>query len=295
MSHVLHHTTQRMGAGKKARSKDRKASKMAVAAHGEATAKAGALSPEDMRALGVFEADKGPGGAGTTVPAPPDLSTLTIGPERVREKDESERAAVNSQIALVYHTRASLPTAWKELLFALFEANMAEQYKSNWGYREGEKRSEIFAPESRYLVAVQPSSTITQKEDGEQQQQQQPQERDPGTPVGFVHLRFVLDDDEEPPVAVLYVYEIQLAPSVQRQGLGARMMAVVEAMAMKLGMKKLKLTVFKSNRAALNFYEKKLGYVVDGTSPSRNRFLTECYEILSKEVTQAGNGGSPKA
>ncbi|GAB5035067.1 n-alpha-acetyltransferase 40-like [Nannochloropsis oceanica] len=281
-----------MGAGKKARSKGRKARKVTVAAHREATIKALALSPEDMRSLGVFEADIGPCGAGATVPAPPDLSTLTIGSERLRENDQSGRAAVNSPIALVYHTRASLPTSWKELLFALFEANMEEQYKSNWGYREGEKRSEIFASESRYLVAVLPSSKMTQKEDGEQQQQQA-QTQDSGTPVGFVHLRFVLDDDEDPPVAVLYVYEIQLAPSVQRQGLGARMMAVVEAMAVKLRMKKLKLTVFKSNKAALDFYEKKLGYVVDGTSPSRNRLLTECYEILSKEVIQAGKGGKP--
>jgi ribosomal protein S18 acetylase RimI-like enzyme len=281
-----------MGAGKKARSKDRKAGKMAVAAHGEATTKALALSPAGMYALGVFDVDASPR-AGAASTAPPDLSTLTIDPTPASENDKPEPAA---PIELVYHTRASLPAAWKEPLFALFEDNMAEQYKSNWGYREGEKRNEIFASESRYLVAVQPSTTTTTKKgEGEQQEQeqeqQQQQKKDPGTPVGFVHLRFVLDDDEEPAVAVLYVYEIQLAPSVQRQGLGARMMAVVESMAVKLGMKKLKLTVFKSNRAALDFYGKKLGYVVDGTSPSQHRLMTECYEILSKEVTEVGKEG----
>lgn len=290
-----------MGAGKKARSKDRKAGKMAVAAHGEATTKALALSPDSMRALGVFDVDASAGTASAAAAtAPPDISTLTIDPTPASENDKPEPAArvTGAPIELVYHTRASLPAAWKEPLFALFEDNMAEQYKSNWGYREGEKRSEIFAPESRYLVAVQPSSTTTtnKKEEGEQpqeqeQEQQQKQKQDLGPPVGFVHLRFVLDDDEEPPVAVLYVYEIQLAPSVQRQGLGARMMAVVESMAVKLEMKKLKLTVFKSNRAALDFYGKKLGYVVDGTSPSQHRLMTECYEILSKEVVNVGKGG----
>jgi len=281
-----------MGAGKKARSKDRKAGKMAVAAHGEATTKALALSPEGMRALGVFDVDAS-AAATAAPPPPPDLSSLTLDPAPASENDKPEAAAAAAPIELVYHTRASLPAAWKEPLFALFEANMAEQYKRNWGYREGEKRSEIFAPKSRYLVAVQPSLTTTKKDDGEeeqQQQQQQQQKQDPGTPVGFVHLRFVLDDDEEPPVAVLYVYEIQLAPSVQRQGLGARMMAVVESMAVKLGMKKLKLTVFKSNKAAMDFYGKKLGYVVDGTSPSQHRLMTECYEILSKEVVNVKVG-----
>ena len=284
-----------MGAGKKARSKDRKAGKMAVAAHGEATTKALAISPEGMRALGVFDVDAS-AAATAPPPPPPDLSSLTLDPAPASENDKPEAAtAAAAPIELVYHTRASLPAAWKEPLFALFETNMAEQYKSNWGYREGEKRSEIFAPESRYLVAVQPapSSTRTTRKEGdeqEQQQQQQQQKQGPGTPVGFVHLRFVLDDDEEPPVAVLYVYEIQLAPSVQRQGLGARMMEVVESMAVKLEMKKLKLTVFKSNKAALDFYGKKLGYVVDGTSPSQHRLMTECYEILSKEVVNVKVG-----
>ena len=80
------------------------------------------------------------------------------------------------------------------------------------------------------------------------------------------------------------VYKNTLVKIAARDG----EMAAVESMAVKLGMKKLKLTVFKSNRAALDFYGKKLGYVVDGTSPSQHRLMTECYEILSKEVVNVG-------
>ena len=60
-------------------------------------------------------------------------------------------------------------------------------------------------------------------------------------------------------------------------------MALGERLARGLGMRKTKLTVFRTNAAALAFYRQKLGYVVDASSPSKWG-VDECYEILSKPL-----------
>lgn len=48
---------------------------------------------------------------------------------------------------------------------------------------------------------------------------------------------------------------------MQRVGLGGRIMSVVDHVARVAGLTKLKLTVLKSNTAAVRFYKEKLGYV----------------------------------
>lgn len=158
---------------------------------------------------------------------------------------------------------------------------MQAEYERNWGYREAEKRAEIFAPEARFLVAVAPEEQPEQGGEGIGKGGQ----GNNGRPLGFVHLRYVLDEEDEQPAdaAVLYIYEIQLAPSLQRRGVGGRLMALSERLAVGLGLRKMKLTVFRTNKAALAFYREKLGYAVDASSPSKWG-VDECYEILSKPL-----------
>ena len=75
------------------------------------------------------------------------------------------------------------------------------------------------------------------------------------------------------------------------------MMALAERMAGGLGLRKMKLTVFKTNTAAMEFYLKRLGYLVDPSSPSKWG-VEECYEILSKELAgpvAAGSAGKQAA
>jgi GNAT superfamily N-acetyltransferase len=48
--------------------------------------------------------------------------------------------------------------------------------------------------------------------------------------VGFVHYRFVLEED----VPVLYVYELQLESRVQGKGLGKFLMELIELIAQKV-------------------------------------------------------------
>lgn len=174
---------------------------------------------------------------------------------------------------------------------------MRAEYERNWGYKEAEKRAEIFAPEARYLVVLADesgpasgaeASSSSSAAGGQEQPEQQGQEKK--CPVlGFVHLRYVLDEEDEAKedAAVLYIYEIQLTSGLQRRGVGARLMALSERLARGLGMRKTKLTVFRTNAAALAFYHEKLGYVVDASSPSKWG-MEECYEILSKPLLPPG-------
>lgn len=109
---------------------------------------------------------------------------------------------------------------------------MQAEYERNWGYKEAEKRAEIFAPEARYLVVLaadeegpedeeppsgaEASSAASSaggggggQEQPEQGQQQGQKEKCPV--LGFVHLRYVLDEEDEAKedAAVLYIYEVR--------------------------------------------------------------------------------------
>lgn len=88
---------------------------------------------------------------------------------------------------------------------------------------------------------------------------------------------------EDPPAALVYIYEIQLHGDCQGRGLGRRLMNLLEELGRHLGMTKMKLTVFRNNEAASQFYTR-LRYKVDGSSPSQWGLHEECYEILSKPL-----------
>lgn len=162
------------------------------------------------------------------------------------------------------NNKTSKTTVTIQQCLDLFEANMADLYRSSsWGLNMDEKRSELAHKKSRYLLLVQ---------------QQQPADL-----VAFVCFRFELDDEEQPTAAVLYVYEIQVADAFRRQGLGGKLMAVIEQVVGAVGLPKVMLTVFKRNRDALQFYRDKLRYRIDASSPSQHS-ASEDYEILSKMI-----------
>ena len=104
------------------------------------------------------------------------------------------------------------------------------------------------------------------------------------TVLGFVHFRYEYDDDNYPKHPVTYIYELQVHSNWQKFGIGKKLMTIVELISLNLNMEKVMLTVFRSNIAAMGFYEKR-NYKVDDCSPSN--FTGEenknCdYEILSK-------------
>ncbi|KAF0718066.1 hypothetical protein AaE_010726 [Aphanomyces astaci] len=129
---------------------------------------------------------------------------------------------------------------------------------STWGFDLAKKRVELFEDAARYIIV----------------------ERTPGQVDAFLHFRFVEDEGD----AVVYVYEIQVGPGLQRQGLGKRLMQLLQLIGRKYRMKLILLTVFKTNVAAMTFYTETMGFDIDDTSPSAHGDMSESYEILSKSL-----------
>lgn len=89
----------------------------------------------------------------------------------------------------------------------------------------------------------------------------------------FIHFRFVIEDLIE----VLYLYEIQLKKNVQGKGLGRYLMSLMENIAFHWNMKRIVLTVLKSEINVIKFYFS-LQYEIESYSP-KDTF----YYILSKK------------
>ncbi|CEG47313.1 n-alpha-acetyltransferase 40 [Plasmopara halstedii] len=154
-----------------------------------------------------------------------------------------------------------LSKATEDHILALFESNMKSLYQaSDWGYDAHAKRLELFEADARYLLAYDANEIL----------------------VAFVHYRFVEDDG----ALVLYLYEVQLATTIQRHGLGKFLMQLLLLIARKHKMELVVLTVFKNNVDAMRFYKERLGFEIDETSPSACGDDSQSYEILSKSVVR---------
>jgi hypothetical protein len=109
---------------------------------------------------------------------------------------------------------------------------MEGPYGSEWQEEEKVKRREMVDPEARYIFVhevvnsnADDMTTVLTEEDTSTSRQE-----DSGPLVGFVHYRFVLEED----VPVLYVYELQLESCVQGKGLGMFLMELIELIAQKV-------------------------------------------------------------
>ena len=148
----------------------------------------------------------------------------------------------------------------KSRIFILVERNMKEQYEKNWGFKPEEKKKELFHAASRFLI-------LRMKETSEI--------------VAYAMFRFEWDDDDEPTFPVLYLYELQVATTHVRMGLGRALIDAAMKICKRSKMRKTMLTVFKTNKDAMAFYGS-MGFIADTSSPSTAGFSAE-YEILSKE------------
>lgn len=90
--------------------------------------------------------------------------------------------------------------------------------------------------------------------------------------TAFCCFQFTIDDD----LPVLYLYEIH--SNIKGVGMGTRLMDLVEAIAKHYNMVKIVLTVFRQNKGAISFYQRR-GYQRDCTCPD-----DECFLILSLEI-----------
>ncbi|TKA70793.1 hypothetical protein B0A55_06907 [Friedmanniomyces simplex] len=160
----------------------------------------------------------------------------------------------------------------------LVEQTSRQDYEaSSWSWHPKRKKREMLEPEMRYLL-VRSTTTATATGDSVE---------------GF--LSFMITHDSDPPVPVLYVYEIHLAEPLRKVGLGAHLMQLAEDIAQRVGVRKVMLTCFLSNAKARRFYERR-GYTRDVCSPddrkTRKRVVEVDYVIMSKTVERAPPKGT---
>ena len=104
---------------------------------------------------------------------------------------------------------------------------------------------------------------------------------DDGDMVGFLQFSIMVEWVIRP---TIYVVELQIRPEARRRGLGRRLIATVEAMAVAYDVPFLMLTVFEANTAAVEFY------TALGFTPDEHRERGVDYIVMSKEVAGTGSG-----
>ncbi|KAI7279998.1 hypothetical protein KC345_g5040 [Hortaea werneckii] len=186
----------------------------------------------------------------------------------------------------------SLPSKWElesansmssdqlNLCFSLIEATSIQDYKnSSFGWHPKRKKKEMKENGMRYVMI---------------------EKDDPDEPLhGF--LSFLPTHDSSPSVPVLYIYEIHLREIARGKGNGKILMQTAMEVAKNLGVEKVMLTCFLSNKKAMRFY-RKCGFRVDACSPeeksTRKTVLKPDYVILSWRVdgsTEAENQEAHRA
>jgi GNAT superfamily N-acetyltransferase len=180
---------------------------------------------------------------------------------RIDHDDDDDGLEVPVLVFEVQYVPSPLPPESLEGCMDLFQKNMADLYRrSNWGLDLDGKRKEMNHEHARFL--------LVRDQEGEL--------------VAFLHFRFDVNDDDEPTEEVLYIYELQIARNYTGMGIGRRLVAITELVALRTDMKKVMLTVFKANADAYRFYTKRMNYHIDPMSPSQHGEEAD-YEILSKK------------
>ncbi len=105
---------------------------------------------------------------------------------------------------------------------------------SSMGWNEETKRNELTASAQQFIIA-----------------------KINGANAGFVSYMYDLENRE----AVLYVYELYVAKTSRRSGLGVALMRTTEDVARAAGIPKIMLTTFVDNAPAMRLYRDKLRYV----------------------------------
>jgi len=193
-------------------------------------------------------------------------------------------------------TSSNLPPNILKQCLDLFRRNMGGMYeKSDWGLDMEKKEEELRHADAKFLVVVSSplesndDDAATRNGDGDDATTtgHDGTERRDAAPVviAFAHFRYELLLDVPAIMPITYLYELQVHPSHRSLGLGKHLMTIIERLSSIMGMQRIMLTAFRSNRKAIRFYELRCGYKVDETSPSNFNDDVECdYEILSKEV-----------
>lgn len=144
-----------------------------------------------------------------------------------------------------------------ELMLQLVRTNVGEMYDRcpGWGWNTTLKRHELQHPSARFLIVYRASDHAF---------------------AGFLHYRFERDDRTREPI--VYIWDLQIVDSFQRQGLGSRLLRFLEQLARQRDRVALQLTAFTENEPALRFYAQH-GFEIPQDGPK-----SEGSVILSKRL-----------
>jgi ribosomal protein S18 acetylase RimI-like enzyme len=165
---------------------------------------------------------------------------------------------------------AFMSKAQLEACFKLVERTSSDAYKAaSAGWHPKAKKEEMADKEMGYLLVKTAAKEARI--------------------LGFISFMATCDEPPRQEREVVYMYEIHLDESLRGCGLGSKLIRFVELVALKLGIFKTMLTVFRTNAGARALYER-LGYSRDSSSPEdrvvRKRVIEAEYLIMSKVLVE---------
>ncbi|KZO95019.1 hypothetical protein CALVIDRAFT_555986 [Calocera viscosa TUFC12733] len=163
----------------------------------------------------------------------------------------------------------SLSSTLKSTIWKLYEANMrtlSEGSSMGWGPKE--KQRELWHSDSRFVL-LRPLRQQGDKGKGKAREGS----RGGAEVAAFAMFRFDWEECMDPDweadnCEVVYCYELQVAPSARRLGMGKFLVDQLILLAREYRMRKVMLTCLKVNTSALAFY-KCQGFAIDPISPSQ--------------------------
>ncbi|KAK2736246.1 hypothetical protein FQN57_000844 [Myotisia sp. PD_48] len=201
---------------------------------------------------------------------PPDVDN------GVPSSDTEEGISSSSRYTMEFYTAASIPDVSLQECFELIRLTSSEDYKnSSSGWSPKKKKKEMKLKDMKYIVLVPENKDAlvrTFEKDGTQL-----------TIGGFLSFMVTHEDG----IPVLYCYEIHLAPDVQGKGMGKQLVRVFNDIGYNIALDKGMLTVFKSNKGAIEFYERR-GFTEDEFSPRRTKLRngkTKEYDYMIMSIS----------
>jgi ribosomal protein S18 acetylase RimI-like enzyme len=140
-----------------------------------------------------------------------------------------------------------------EEMVRLVELNLRPLYEQTIGWDHAGKLAELRQPKMRFLTAY----------DGDGADDLQ----------AFAAYTIEENAPELSGQRIAYLYELQVHPSWQKQGLGTALMSQLVAMAHQEGCQRIFLTCFKDNSRALHFYQGRFAFSVDAFSPDNADYV----------------------
>ena len=184
-------------------------------------------------------------------------------------------ASTIADLQLTLTSWAQIPASLREACVALIELTSGSHYQdSEKGWSRSRKLREMRHPAMKYLLLRPLPLPLTEGRD---------ETGDPDQIAGFLSFMITEEDGCE----VVYCYELHLQPKLQGNGVGKRVMEVMEMIGDGVGVEKAMLTVFRSNERAVKAYGS-WGYRTDEFTPEARKFRDgtvkePSYVILSKD------------